>query len=150
VDISITDRSARPLRMSIKLEEDGLISFRNYAAHTPSFPPTFLLNTVSTFFPPRKYIGILDLPLTSFSFIFRLPIAFLYGSSAGHLSSYDADSWKGYESRGLFISTIGTWRQNVGVFWAHASQRSWDRYLYVLVSRYMWFNDVVKVEKIVS
>jgi len=121
-----------------------------HAAESPVFPPTFLLRTVPTFLPPRKYIGILDLPLTCLNFFWRIPIAMLYGSSASHLSSFDAESWKGYEDRGLFVSTIGTWRQNVGVFWAHKSQRSLDRWLYMLVSRYMWFNDVVKVQKLVK
>jgi len=117
-----------------------------HAKQEPEFPPTYVLGTVATFLPPRKYIGILDLPLTCFSFTWRIFIALMY-SPRNHLwSTFDAKSWQAYDDRGLIVSSIWTWQANVRAFWAHSSQRSWDRWLYMIVSRYMWFNDIVKVE----
>lgn len=112
----------------------------------PEFPPTYLLRTVPTFLPPRKYIGILDLPLTSLRFAWRIFIALLYSPRNHIWSSFDAKSWQGYDDRGLIVSSFWTWKSNVNAFWAHSSQRSWDRWLYMVVSRYMWLNDIVKVE----
>jgi N-acetylglucosaminylphosphatidylinositol deacetylase len=119
-----------------------------YAKTEPEFPPTFVLRTVSTFFPPRKYIGLLDLPFTSIRFIFRILYASIFSPSASKFTKEDVESWHAYDNRGLLVSSFGTWRQNVHAFWAHSSQRSWDRWLYMLVSRYMWFNDIVKVETV--
>jgi len=112
----------------------------------PEFPPTFILRTVSTFFPPRKYSGWLDLPFTSMGYSWRMTVAILC-SPRNHLwSSFDSRGWQSYDSRGLFISTIGTWKRNVRAFLAHETQTSWDRWLYMFVSRYMWFNELIKVE----
>ncbi|KAF2670324.1 putative N-acetylglucosaminyl phosphatidylinositol de-N-acetylase [Microthyrium microscopicum] len=116
------------------------------ATTSSSFPPTFMLRTVPTFVPPRKYIGILDLPLTCLRFTFRIMKAFVYNGQGREWTPLDVKNWAGYEKTGLFVSSWSTWRHNVGVFWAHESQNSWDRRLYMLVSRYMWFNDITKVE----
>ncbi len=125
-----------------------------YASAEPTFPPTFLLRTVPTFFPPRKYLGILDLPLTSFRYTFRILRALFLSSKessfASNLSTEKAAKWKDYNDRGLIVSSWRTWFQNVRAFWEHGSQRNWDRWLYVLVSRYMWFNDIVRVNSRVS
>jgi N-acetylglucosaminylphosphatidylinositol deacetylase len=116
------------------------------AETNPTFPPTFILHTVPTFFPPRKYIGIVDLPLTSLRFGFRIVVAMLSTPRRSDWSSLDSQSWKGYDNKGLFVSSLGTWKQNVHIFLAHDSQRTWDRWLYMVVSRYMWFNTVEKVD----
>lgn len=120
--------------------------FRNHKGANPGFPPTFILRTVPTFFPPRKYIGIFDLPLTSLRFTFRSIIALLNGANNQPFTPYDVRRWASYDQSGLFVSSLAVWRQNVKAFWAHSSQRSWDRWLYMLVSRYMWFNDIIQVE----
>lgn len=111
----------------------------------PKFPASFILTTVPTFIPPRKYIGILDLPLTSIKFSFRILMSVLHRSQRSLWIPADVKAWSAYDDRGLFVSSLATWRRNVHAFWAHSSQRSWDRWLYMLVSRYMWFNDVVQV-----
>lgn len=118
----------------------------HHAKSEPEFPPTYLLRTVPTFLPPRKYIGIVDLPLTCLRFWFRIFIGVLYSPRHHIWSSFDARRWQAYDDRGLIVSSLGIWRQNVNAFWAHSSQRSWDRWLYMLVSRYMWLNDLVKVD----
>ena len=121
------------------------MSISRQAETNPTFPPTFVLDTVPTFIPPRKYIGIVDLPLTCFRFGFRIIVA-MFGSPRRYdWSAFDGQSWKGYDNKGLFVSSIATWRHNIYIFLAHDSQRSWDRWLYMLVSRYMWFNTVEKV-----
>jgi N-acetylglucosaminylphosphatidylinositol deacetylase len=122
------------------------LAITQYAKIEPEFPPTYLLRTVPTFLPPRKYTGILDLLLTCLRFWFRIIVAVLYSPRHHIWSSFDAKNWQGYDDRGLIVSSLGTWRRNVNAFWAHDSQRSWDRWLYMLVSRYMWFNDLVKVD----
>ena len=137
----------------------------------PGFLPTFMLRTVSTFFPPRKYLGVLDLPLTSFRYTFRIFRAIFFpnpehpsvqpftkrqlvhsipdpGTTKGDAATTDGLIWKWHatDDRGLIVSSWSTWRTNVAAFMEHSTQVSWDRRLYMLVSRYMWFNEVVRFE----
>jgi N-acetylglucosaminylphosphatidylinositol deacetylase len=75
--------------------------------------------------------------------------AVLYGRHRDNWAPSDVTAWSSYDSKGLFVNSLSTWRENVNAFWAHSSQRSWDRWLYMVVSRYMWFNDIVKVDSII-
>src|SRR5579871_4348106 len=85
--------------------------FSHYASVEPTFPPTFLLRTVPTFFPPRKYIGIFDLPLTSFRYTFRILRAHFLSSKESSIEN--AMKWKSFDDRGLIVSSWRTWFQNV-------------------------------------
>ena len=124
----------------LRVNDTKLCEYRKHAVTEPSLPPVFILRTVPTFLPPRKYIGVYDLPLTSTRFTFRILRALFLSDSAKH-----AQLWKSYDDKGLIVSSLRIWFLNVRAFWEHSSQRNWDRWLYVLVNRYMWFNDIEKV-----
>lgn len=72
----------------------------------------------------RKYTILGDLPFTFVKYILTRSC-----------------TSKGAE-RGLLVNSFGLYVQGINAFRNHASQFVWDRYLYVVLSRYMWFNDV--------
>jgi N-acetylglucosaminylphosphatidylinositol deacetylase len=76
----------------------------------------------------RKYSGLLDLPYTFFSCIPRL----LFGWRDGRY--------------GLLVSNPGMYLAGRRAFASHTSQYSWDRHIYLLISRYMYYNEISRVE----
>ncbi len=52
-----------------------------------------------------------------------------------------------YQDKALVASTWNMYFKTREAFGSHGSQYSWDRNLYMIVSRYVWFNDLRKVEK---
>jgi N-acetylglucosaminylphosphatidylinositol deacetylase len=107
----------------------------HYAATDPKAPPTYTLSTTSL---PRKYTFLLDLPLTSLSFSWRIFKALFTPANVMDDS---------YQSRALVASTWNMYFKTRRAFGSHESQYSWDRNLYMIVSRYVWFNDLRRVEK---
>lgn len=109
---------------------------RKFAETDPKAPPTYLVTTTMLL---RKYTILADLPLTSLRFTFRILVAL---SPFSFVSAQQAEA---YADRGLFVSNLFQYKRGVWAFYAHESQRVWDRYIYLVISRYMWFNDVVRV-----
>lgn len=66
------------------------------------------------------------------------------GAIAYPSSTADAkDGW-----RVLAANTWGRYLKTRNAFAQHPSQYTWDRNLYMIMSRYVWFNDLKRVERI--
>lgn len=122
----------RKLQLSYSVLRD---EYSHYAATDPKAPPTYTLTTTSL---PRKYTFLLDLPLTSLSFSWRI-----FKALFTPVNVMD----DGYESKALVASTWNMYFKTRRAFGSHESQYSWDRNLYMIASRYVWFNDLRKVER---
>jgi len=107
----------------------------HYAATDPKAPPTYTLTTTSL---PRKYTFLLDLPLTSLSFSWRIFKALFTPANVIDDS---------YQSKALVASTWNMYFKTRRAFASHKSQYGWDRNLYMIASRYVWFNDLRRVER---
>lgn len=89
----------------------------------------------------RKYTLLGDLPLTALRFFWRIAAAVVSPSSSTDAAEVPeraimANTWRRY------MITRAAFRQ-------HDSQYSWDRHLYMVLSRYVWFNDHVRARKTV-
>jgi len=107
----------------------------NWAAVEVKAPPTYLLSTVAL---PRKYTFLGDLPLTSLSFTWRMILS-ITTKSPKHDDSHG--------DKALIANTWNSYLLTRHAFASHDSQYSWDRYLYLILSRYAWFNDLRRVER---
>ncbi|KAL2128274.1 hypothetical protein VTI74DRAFT_9423 [Chaetomium olivicolor] len=107
---------------------------RHYAATNPEAPVAFTLTTTSLL---RKYTFLGDLPLTALPFTWRIISAISYPTTT-------ADSKDG--GRSLLANTWDRYLKTRSAFAQHPSQYTWDRHLYMIVSRYVWFNDLKRVE----
>jgi N-acetylglucosaminylphosphatidylinositol deacetylase len=76
----------------------------------------------------RKYSGLWDLPYTLVWYYPRI----LFGSLTASTS-------------GLIVASPSMYMRSRRAFSAHASQYSWDRVLYLLFSRYMYYNELRRV-----
>lgn len=110
----------------------------HYAATDPSAPTTYLLGTPSLW---RKYTVMGDLPLTSLRFLWRI-----LGGLFTSVRSTD-DRWG---DKALVASSWGRYLRTRWAFASHGSQYSWDRVLYLVLARVIWFNDLVRVERVVA
>jgi len=90
----------------------------------PSFPPVYLSISILV---TRKYSGLFDLPLTGLFYIPRL-----FQSSPSN-------------NRALLVGSWNMYRAARRAFKSHASQLVWDRWLYMILSRYMYFNELTLV-----
>ncbi|SPQ22994.1 639a7789-5f66-48dc-94c0-d87af1cab84a [Thermothielavioides terrestris] len=108
---------------------------RNYAATNPDAPAAFTLTTTSLL---RKYTFLGDLPLTALPFAWRILGALSYPATT-------ADPKDG--TRALVANTWNRYLKTRHAFAQHPSQYTWDRHLYMVVSRYVWFNDLKRVER---
>ncbi|KAG0143654.1 hypothetical protein CROQUDRAFT_96067 [Cronartium quercuum f. sp. fusiforme G11] len=124
------------------------------AASKPA-PSLFVLNSV---FLLRKYSGLYDLPLTFLGFVPSLIFGPSIQSIPELVTEYDSKTevsaaasererrkaTSSYE-RGLLVSGWSGYRAARKAFWQHQSQLVWDRHLYMLISRYMYFNTIERV-----
>ncbi|KAL2156633.1 hypothetical protein VTH82DRAFT_1378 [Thermothelomyces myriococcoides] len=110
----------------------------HYAATNPDAPSTFILTTTS---PLRKYTLLGDLPLTALPFAWRIISALSYPSTT-------TDPRDG--GRALVANTWARYLKTRDAFAQHSSQYTWDRHLYMILSRYVWFNDLRRVERVVD
>lgn len=108
----------------------------HYAATNPQAPVAFTLTTTSL---PRKYTILGDLPLTALPFFWRIIGALSYPSGT-------ADPKDG--GRALTANTWDRYRKTRHAFAQHPSQYTWDRNLYMIASRYVWFNDLRRVDRV--
>ena len=79
----------------------------------------------------------MDLPLT-----WRIVAALAYpkSSATSHDHGYAGDDTAG----ALVANTWQRYMRTRQAFANHESQYSWDRHLYLVLSRYVWFNDLVR------
>ncbi|KAK3937562.1 hypothetical protein QBC46DRAFT_392503 [Diplogelasinospora grovesii] len=107
----------------------------NYASTNPRAPVAFKLTTTSL---PRKYTFLGDLPLTALPFTWRIIEALSFPAST-------VDPKDG--SRALVANTWRRYLMTRDAFAKHDSQYTWDRHLYMIVSRYVWFNDLKRIPR---
>lgn len=88
----------------------------------------------------RKYTFLGDLPLTALRFTWRILAALFYPAREGSTSTSAIAT-----SRALVASTWHRYQKTREAFRNHNSQYTWDRHLYMIISRYVWFNDLKKV-----
>lgn len=110
----------------------------HYAATNPAAPVAFTLTTTSLL---RKYTVLGDLPLTTLPFVWRILGALSYPASTA-----DAKD----STRALVANTWDRYFKTRHAFAQHPSQYTWDRHLYMVVSRYVWFNDLKRVERVAT
>ncbi|OCL09954.1 N-acetylglucosaminyl-phosphatidylinositol de-N-acetylase, a glycan bosynthesis protein [Glonium stellatum] len=110
---------------------------RRFVDSDPKAPPTYFVTTTTTL---RKYTILADLPLTSLCFTFRILTAL------SPFSTISAQNAEAYADKGLLVNNWVQYNRGVWAFWAHNSQRVWDRNFYVVLSRYMWFNDLIRIQ----
>lgn len=98
---------------------------------------------VSTTTLLRKYTFLGDLTLTALPFSWRILQAVAFPSPVASDPSYSHD-----KDKALVANTWHRYIQTRAAFRNHNSQYSWDRHLYLILSRYVWFNDLKKVPNI--
>ncbi|GLA43670.1 hypothetical protein AnigIFM63309_001601 [Aspergillus niger] len=108
---------------------------RKYAESFPHAPPVYALQST---FLLRKYSSLIDLILTSVPFSWRIGAAVLTAPPAP--TEHDT-----YGNKALLVSPWQTYLTARTAFSQHDSQYSWDRVLYLVVSRYMWFNNLYQI-----
>ncbi|KAL1838454.1 hypothetical protein VTJ49DRAFT_2651 [Mycothermus thermophilus] len=111
---------------------------RHYAATDPEAPVTFTLTTTALI---RKYTLLGDLPLTALPFAWRIINALSYPATTADPKT---------TPRALVANTWQRYLKTREAFAQHPSQYTWDRHLYMIVSRYVWFNDLKRVERLGS
>ncbi|KAI1628720.1 putative deacetylase LmbE-like domain-containing protein [Exophiala viscosa] len=99
----------------------------NYVSHTESAPPVYTLTTVNVL---RKYSLLADLPLTTLTHALRR----LFFSPGAEYTASDTSV--------LSVNSMSMWRQSVSALEQHENLETWTRYLYALLGRYMWINDL--------
>ncbi|EEA19304.1 hypothetical protein TMatcc_009439 [Talaromyces marneffei ATCC 18224] len=98
----------------------------------------------------RKYSSLFDLIPTSLPFSWRIlealiaPVPMGYETQVSTTEKPVPPPQGGdiYGDKALIVTDWGQYMQGRRAFKQHASQYSWDRVLYLIVSRYMWFNDL--------
>ncbi|KAB8228370.1 hypothetical protein ETB97_012794 [Aspergillus alliaceus] len=118
-----------------------------YISKNAQGPPAYALQTK---FLLRKYAGLVDLVPTSVPFAGRILKALL--TAPPEYDGLKVGDGKGgkpredpYEDKALLVSDWRTYFQARRAFGQHGSQYSFDRVFYLLISRYMWYNDLRKM-----
>lgn len=98
----------------------------------------------------RKYTFLGDLPLTALRFTWRILAALFFPSrgaaSASASATVGTSADRISSSRALVASTWHRYQQTREAFRHHDSQYTWDRHLYMIISRYVWFNDLERIQ----
>ncbi|GES59677.1 glycan biosynthesis protein [Aspergillus terreus] len=116
---------------------------RKYITSTPQAPPAYTLQST---FLLRKYSSLIDLIPTVIPFSWRILKAILTSPPASAADgAHDLSALHGYNDKVLLVSPWRTYLVSRAAFRQHASQYSWDRSLYLVISRYMWFNNLNKL-----
>lgn len=110
----------------------------NYAATNPKAPVAYTLTTTALW---RKYTVLGDLPLTALPFGWRILQALALPESTAEAAAGVGGG------RALVANTWRRYLMTRDAFAQHGSQYSWDRHLYMLASRYVWFNDLKRVQR---
>lgn len=95
----------------------------------------------------RKYTVLGDLPLTALRFgAWRIAAALAWPQSSQSAETSTAGNNNNDAGAGALVAnTWGRYVATRAAFRQHGSQYSWDRHLYMVLSRYVWFNDLVRV-----
>ncbi|KAL7935779.1 N-acetylglucosaminyl-phosphatidylinositol de-N-acetylase, a glycan bosynthesis protein [Trichoderma chlorosporum] len=104
-----------------------------YVLGDKNAPPAYKLVTTAVL---RKYTFLFDLPLTALSFTWRIIAAVFYPSAKASPET---------SSKALLANSWHRYVMTRGAFASHESQYTWDRHLYMILSRYVWFNDLKKI-----
>ncbi|KAG2007669.1 hypothetical protein GB937_008319 [Aspergillus fischeri] len=116
---------------------------RKYITSTPNAPPVYTLQST---FLLRKYSSLLDLISTSIPFSWRILKAILTSPASSTADRvHDLSPLEAYNDKVLLVSPWRTYLVSRAAFTQHASQYSWDRSFYLVLSRYMWFNNLNKL-----
>lgn len=107
-----------------------------YAATDAEAPTTYVLSSVGFL---RKYTFLGDLPLTALPFTWRI---------IGAVLSKGNEQDESFDDKALLASPWRSYLKTRKAFSSHDSQYSWDRNLYMILSRQVWFNDLRKVQKL--
>ncbi|CAK7210959.1 hypothetical protein SCUCBS95973_000968 [Sporothrix curviconia] len=120
---------------------------------SPKAPVAYMVVTTPLW---RKYTFLGDLPLTALRFTLRILAALFFPSPATTETVARAETaatvtGSNYNSvaatsRALVANTWHRYQKTREAFRNHNSQYTWDRHLYMIVSRYVWFNDLQKIE----
>ncbi|KAL6241226.1 hypothetical protein RBB50_011905 [Rhinocladiella similis] len=115
----------------ITFDDGGISGHKNHIAVSDGIlkifsprKPNIPVYTLTTTNVVRKYSLLGDLPLT----VLKLIMGGMFSGQSG--------------CSALFLNSFPLWCRGVVAFMRHSSQVSWDRYIYVVLSRYMWFNDL--------
>jgi N-acetylglucosaminylphosphatidylinositol deacetylase len=101
---------------------------------------------VSTTTLLRKYTFLGDLTLTALPFTWRILEAMAFPSPVAADPSYSYSY--SHSHKALVANTWHRYIKTRAAFRNHNSQYSWDRHLYLVLSRYVWFNDLKRVPSI--
>ncbi|GFF34159.1 N-acetylglucosaminyl-phosphatidylinositol de-N-acetylase [Aspergillus udagawae] len=116
---------------------------RKYITSTPQAPPAYTLQST---FLLRKYSSLIDLIPTAIPFSWRILKAILTSPVASAVDGvHDLSPLDAYNGKALLVSSWRTYLVSRAAFSQHASQYSWDRSFYLVISRYMWFNNLNKM-----
>ncbi|KAE8153967.1 LmbE-like protein [Aspergillus avenaceus] len=116
-----------------------------YVSKNPQGPPGYALQTKSWL---RKYAGWGDLVPTAVPFTGRIVRALVTprpgddGTVGGKNAKSGDDS---YGDKALVVSNWRDYFRARRAFGHHGSQYSFDRRFYLIISRYMWYNDLRKM-----
>ncbi|CAF0829613.1 unnamed protein product [Didymodactylos carnosus] len=89
----------------------------------------------------RKYSSLLDFYVTFLSFLPRL-----LRSLASTLIRFDLVSLPD-SSRALLVNSPSDYMAARAAFASHHSQYSWDRHIYMITSRYMFVNELIRIDQ---
>ena len=106
-----------------------------YAATDDLAPATYVVSSVGLL---RKYTLLGDLPLTALPFTWRI---------LGALLSRGNEQDESFDDKALLASSWMSYLKTRQAFRSHDSQYSWDRNLYMILARQVWFNDIRRVQK---
>ncbi|CAI7637637.1 unnamed protein product [Penicillium crustosum] len=114
---------------------------RTYIATSEDVPPAYMLQSISL---PRKYSSLIDLIPSTIPFLWKIIEALLIPAT----NPEDVGRSLVRETRKeriLLVSSWQTYLESRAAFSQHESQYSWDRVLYLVLSRYMWLNTLERI-----
>ncbi|OAA62773.1 N-acetylglucosaminyl phosphatidylinositol deacetylase [Niveomyces insectorum RCEF 264] len=117
----------------------------HYVNTDPTAPEAYMVVTVPLW---RKYTFLGDLPLTALRFGWRIAAALVWPArpqTADVAASASASA--PVAGSALVANTWHRYQITRTAFRQHGSQYSWDRHLYMVLSRYVWFNDLERARK---
>ncbi|KAL3486667.1 N-acetylglucosaminyl-phosphatidylinositol deacetylase [Aspergillus germanicus] len=117
----------------------GALHFlHNLTKAYPGYASPVALYTLTTTNLLRKYMGILDAPVTMVSGVFEGLFSTSKGKRAGTGAGKDE-----FPARLLYVSSVGEWMTaQAAMVKAHQSQMVWFRWGWISIGRYMAVNDL--------
>lgn len=88
---------------------------------------------VTTHLLIRQNTFLFDLPFTAVSYVWRIVGAIFYPTTKLEPE---------YSTKGLVANTLARYGRTRAAFASHVTQYTWDRNLYMIMSRYVWYNEL--------